>query len=261
MSFVLYGSSLRCRSVLNQLFVDVNFTPWRWKPSWQGASKLSWPEIISLLSYQLVSRSHWSIDISCLLLPLTTRVVAYWYCQKKKKKKRSGSRSLRFSLSTRLSNYAAFFLVEKKEKKKKEEGQREDLPAAEKTDICAFWYKPFGLHFVSSTRSESRSFLFIRGEEIYVRKATNDGSTWRFILVARHAATLGLWRAIPRVGELPFLKGFSLWTDQSERVYFYWPPGPNPVVAISTRVGPGSRLTKVVSFFIFFPRAFKETKN
>ena len=26
-------------------------------------------------------------------------------------------------------------------------------------------------------------------------------------------------------------------------VYFYWPPGPNPVVTISTRVGPGSRLT------------------
>ena len=25
-------------------------------------------------------------------------------------------------------------------------------------------------------------------------------------------------------------------------VYFYWPPGPNPVVTISTRVGPGSRL-------------------
>ena len=74
------------------------------------------------------------------------------------------------------------------------------------------------------------------------RDSTNDGSTWLFLLVARHAATLGLWRAIPRVGELPFLKGFSLWTDQSERVYFYWPPGPNPVVTISTRVGPGSRL-------------------
>ena len=68
---------------------------------------------------------------------------------KKKKKGQALDRSLRFSLSTRLSNYAAFFLVEKKEKKKKE-GQREDLPAAEKTDICAFWYKPFGLHFVSS---------------------------------------------------------------------------------------------------------------
>ena len=25
-------------------------------------------------------------------------------------------------------------------------------------------------------------------------------------------------------------------------VYFYWPPGANPVVTISTRVGPGSRL-------------------
>ena len=29
---------------------------------------------------------------------------------------------------------------------------------------------------------------------------------------------------------------------QSERVNFYWPHGPNPVVTISTRVGPGSRL-------------------
>ena len=77
------------------------------------------------------------------------------------------------------------------------------------------------------------------------RDSTNDGSTWRFLLVARLAATTGLWRAIPRGGgggELPFLKGFSLWTDQSERVYFYWPPGPNPVVTMSTRVGPSSRL-------------------
>ena len=30
-------------------------------------------------------------------------------------------------------------------------------------------------------------------------------------------------------------------------VYFYWPPGPNPVVTISTRVGPGSRLRLVQS--------------
>ena len=30
-------------------------------------------------------------------------------------------------------------------------------------------------------------------------------------------------------------------------VYFYWPPGPNPVVTISTRVGPGSRLLATVS--------------
>ena len=67
-------------------------------------------------------------------------------------------------------------------------------------------------------------------------------STWRFLFAARLAA-IPLWRAIPLAGDLPFLKGFSLWTNQSERVYFYWPPGPNPVVTISTRVGPGSRLT------------------
>ena len=62
-----------------------------------------------------------------------------------------------------------------------------------------------------------------------------------FLFGARLAA-IPLWRAIPLVGDLPFLKGFSLWTNQSECVYFYWPPGPKPVVTISTRVGPGSRL-------------------
>ena len=31
-------------------------------------------------------------------------------------------------------------------------------------------------------------------------------------------------------------------------VYFYWPPGPNPVVTISTRVGPGSRLNIKLPF-------------
>ena len=45
MSFVLDGSSLRCRSVLNQLFIVVNFAnAWRWKPSCEGPSKLSWPK-------------------------------------------------------------------------------------------------------------------------------------------------------------------------------------------------------------------------
>ena len=53
-----------------------------------------------------------------------------------KKKKLRLSRSLPFFLSTMLSNYAPFFLEKKKKKKK---GQREDLPAARKTDICAFW--------------------------------------------------------------------------------------------------------------------------
>ena len=50
-----------------------------------------------------------------------------------------------------------------------------------------------------------------------------------FFFAAR-LAVIPLWRAIPLVGYLPFWKGFSLWTNQSERVYFYWPPGPNPVV-------------------------------
>ena len=60
--------------------------------------------------------------------------------------------------------------------------------------------------------------------------------------------SLGLWRTILRVGKPPFLKGFSLWTSQSERVCFYWPPGPNPVVTISTRVGPCSRLSDGETF-------------
>ena len=37
--------------------------------------------------------------------------------------------------------------------------------------------------------------------------------------------------------------GWQLWRRNGYIcVYFYWPPGPNPVVTISTRVGPGSRL-------------------
>ena len=136
-------------------------------------------------------------------------------------------------------------LKKKKKKRKKEKKEREDLPAAEKTDICAFWYKPFGLYFVSSIQVWKTLFSFggrnLRAQS-NSRDSTNDGLKGRFLLVARHAATLGLWPAIPLVGELPFLKGFSLWTNQSEQFYFYWPPGPNLVVTISTTVGPGSRL-------------------
>ena len=59
-----------------------------------------------------------------------------------------------------------------------------------------------------------KDVLFIRRKDLRAQSkgcdSTNDGSTWRFLLVARHAATLGLWHAITRVGELPFLKGFSL---------------------------------------------------
>ena len=80
---------------------------------------------------------------------------------------------------------------------------------------------------------------------IYVCKAESwlemtVESTWRFLFAARLAA-IPLWRAIPLVGYLPFLKGFSLWTNQSERVYFYWPPGPNPVVTRLVHI----RLVKV----------------
>ena len=247
MSFVLDGSSLRCRGVLNQLFVAVNFaTPWRWKPSCEGASKLSWPEIISLPIYQQWFREVTDLSGAsfCLWRP------EWWHTGiVKKKKKNSGS--LAHFLSPSLQSYRIMLLSFLKKKKEKK-GRREDLPAAEKTDICAFWYKPFGLHFVSSIQvwnCERRSFHSAKG--IYVRKArvviqqTTDRRGVFFSLNVT-PPLLGLWRAIPRVGELPFLKGFSLWTDQSERVYFYWPPGPNPVVTISTRVGPGSRLEAIV---------------
>ena len=40
--------------------------------------------------------------------------------------------------------------------------------------------------------------------------------------------------------------GWQLWKRNGYIcVYFNWPPGPNPVVAISTRVGPGSRLLRL----------------
>ena len=140
MSFVLDGSSLRCRGVLNQLFVAVNFaTPWRWKPSCEGASKLSWPDIISLLIYQLGFKKSLIYQLAAASFCFDDQsggiLVLF---KKKKKKKNSGSLAhLPFFLSTMLSNYAPFFLEKKKKKKKK--GQREDLPAARKTDICAFW--------------------------------------------------------------------------------------------------------------------------
>ena len=42
--------------------------------------------------------------------------------------------------------------------------------------------------------------------------------------------------------------GWQLWKRNGYIcVYFNWPPGPNPVVAISTRVGPGSRLVMQVT--------------
>ena len=124
------------------------------------------------------------------------------------KKKRSGSRSLRFSLSTRLSNYAAFFLVEKKKKRKKKKDRERIFQQRKRQIYARSGINLLGCILSPPSRSESRSFH--SGEGIYVRKATNDGSTWRFLLVARHVAILGLWRAVPRVRELPFLKGFSL---------------------------------------------------
>ena len=124
----------------------------------------------------------------------------------------SKKKKVRLSLPPFLPLYKAIELCsflscrKKKEKKKKD---RERIFQQRKRQIYArSGINPLGCILSPPSRSESRSFH--SGEGIYVRKATNDGSTWRFLLVARHVAILGLWRAVPRVRELPFLKGFSL---------------------------------------------------
>ena len=164
-------------------------------------------------------------------------------------KKNSGS--LAHSLSSSLQCYRIMFLSFLKKKKKKKKKDRGRIFQQRGRQIYARSGKNLLACILSHpSRSETvKDVLFIRRKESMHTCAKQE--SWfnkRRIDVAfssgctsrRHfGPSLGLWRAIPRVGELPFLKGFSLWTDQSERVYFYWPPGPNPVVTISTRVGPG----------------------
>ena len=131
MSFVLDGSFLRCRGVPVSWISSSSL----WTSPLRDAESRAAKEHRSCLglktfrcwSINLVSRSHWSL--SCFLLPLTTRVVAYWYCEKK---------TQAFSLTPFLPLYNAIelcsFFLGKKEKKR----QREALPAGEKTDTCAF---------------------------------------------------------------------------------------------------------------------------
>ena len=144
-----------------------------------------------------------------------------------------------------LSNYAPFFLEKKKKKKRTEGGS-----SSSEEDRCmrvlvkTFWpafclihpglklWKTFFSFGERNQRAQSKNRDSTTEWRIDVAFSSGCTSRRHFGVVARH----------PSGGELPFLKGFSLWTDQSERVYFYWPPGPNPVVTISTRVGPGSRL-------------------
>ena len=88
---------------------------------------------------------------------------------------------------------------------------------------------------------------FHSAEGIYVRKArvVIQQMTDRRGVFFSFRVTPPLWGCgapLAILGGLPFLKKFSLLMNQSERVYFYWPPRPNPVVTMSTRVGPGSRL-------------------
>ena len=150
--------------------------------------------------------------------------------KKKKEKKLRLSRSLPFSLSARLSSiYAPFFL-----RKKRKKGQRDDLPAAERQinarsgiDLLACMLSP-------PSRSEKRSFYSTK--RIYVRKARvviQQMTDRRGVFISLHGTSplwgcgtpslrwgggggtsrrnsLGLWHGIPRLGELPFLRGFSL---------------------------------------------------
>ena len=84
--------------------------------------------------------------------------------QKKKKKLRL-SRSLPFSLSTRLSNtYAPFFLLKKKKK-----GQGDDLPAVERQIYARSGINLLACMLSPPSRLERRSFHSTKG--IYVRKS------------------------------------------------------------------------------------------
>ena len=176
--------------------------------------KLSWPEIIFVAELSTVFKKSQIYQLLPFAFDAQSggRLVLL---------EQNISGSLAPSLSPSLQGYRIMLFLSCKKKKKKKEKRTEDIPAAVKTDICAFWLKPLDLHFVSSIQVWKTLFSFggrnLRAQS-KSRDSTNDGSTWRFLLVARHAATLGLWRVIPRVGELPFLKGFSLWTNQSERV-------------------------------------------
>ena len=236
MSFVLDASSLRCRSVLNQLFVAVNFaTAWRWRPSCEGASKLSWPKSFRCCSIPDLCREVTDLSAAsfCLWRPewLHTGIV-----KKKKTKKKtpvSLCRSLPFSLSTTLSNtYALFFLLKRK-------GQGEDLPAAERQIYARSGINLLSCMLSPPSRSERRSFLWRKEstcakQELWFNKWRIDVAFSSRFTSRRHS---GVVARHPSGGGLPFLKGFSLWTNQSKRVYFYWrrPPGPNPVVTMSKK--------------------------
>ena len=188
-------------------------------------------------SINLVSRSHWSISSFLLLWR-----PEWWHTGivTKKKKKLRLSRSLPFFLSTMLLSF-----LKKKKKKKKDIGRifqqrgRQIYTRSGKNLLACTLSHP--------SRSETvKDVLFIRRKESTCEKQESWFNKCRIDVAFSSGCTsrrhFGVVACHPSGGELPFLKGFSLWTDQSERVYFYWPPGPNPVVTISTRVGPGSRL-------------------
>ena len=123
-----------------------------------------------------------------------------------------------------LSNMLLSFL-KKKKKKKKDRGrifqQRGRHIYARSGKNLRFWpafclshpglklWKTFFSFGERNLRAQSKS-----------RDSTNDGLTWRFLLVARHAATLGLWRAIPRVGNFPSWRDFPFeLTNQSAFIF------------------------------------------
>ena len=237
MSFVLDGSFLRCRGVpvvLNQLFVAVNFaTPWRWKPSCEGASKLSWPENISLLIYQL----GFEKSLISQLLPFafddqSGGILVLWT-------KNSGF--LAHSLSSSLQCYRIMLLFSWKKKKEKDRGR---LFQQWKRQICARSSKNLlACILLHPSRSETvKDILFIRRKESTCAKQESSFNKWR-IDVAFSSGCRGT----------SLLEGIFPLNWPIRARLFLLAPGPNPVVTISTRVGPGRGYRDVK--ITYFPRS------
>ena len=174
MSFVLDGSFLRCRSVLNQLFVAVNFAnAWRWKPSCEGASKLPWPKSFRCWAIPDLFREVADLSAAsfCLWRP------EWWHTGIVKKKKTQALSLPPFLPLYKAIEYICSFHSSKKRKKK-----RTERGSSSSGKTAAFWNKPFGLHVVSSIQVSKTFFSF---EERNVR------ATWR-VFFSLHV-TSPLW--------------------------------------------------------------------
>ena len=141
-----------------------------------------------------------------------------------KKKKTIATRALSllpFLPLYKAIEYTCSFLSSKKEKKRTDRWSS----SSGKTDTRAFLDKPLGLHVVSSIQVWKTFFSF---DERNLRAhskshdSTNDGSTWRFPLVTRHATTLrdGGTPSWPRWGNFPAWRDFPFeWTNQSAFIF------------------------------------------